>query len=47
MDFVILVAVIVMSSRIYLKKDFLSDVAAGIASGLVVFYIAEKIVALF
>src|SRR3989338_938619 len=45
--FVIPVAVLVMSSRIYLKKHFLSDVAAGIASGLVVFYIAEKIVALF
>ena len=44
--FVILVAALVMASRVWLKKHFWSDVVAGIVSGLVVFYVAENIVAL-
>ncbi len=44
--FVILVAALVMVSRVWLKKHFWSDVAAGIVSGLVVFYIAKNLVAL-
>lgn len=44
--FVVLIALLVMASRVWLKKHFLSDVIAGIVSGLVVFYLAEKIVSL-
>ncbi len=43
--FVVLLAALIMVSRVWLKKHFWSDVVAGIASGLVVFYLAEKIVA--
>jgi undecaprenyl-diphosphatase len=41
--FVILIALSIMVSRIWLKKHFLSDIIAGIVSGLVVFYVAEKV----
>ncbi|MBI2173096.1 MAG: phosphatase PAP2 family protein [Candidatus Aenigmarchaeota archaeon] len=44
--FVVLVAALVMVSRVWLKKHFWSDVAAGIISGLVIFYIAENFVIL-
>lgn len=44
--FVVLIAALVMVSRVWLKKHFWSDVAAGIISGLVIFYIAENLVAL-
>lgn len=44
--FIILVALLVMVSRVWLKKHFWTDVAAGVVSGLAIFYVAEKVVAL-